>query len=192
MPGRPTRLSAVSLAMVAFLVCGRSARAHRLEGEYRVLPGGKVLVESWFDLTGDSPHGARVTVSRSDGRLLAEGELDAGGRFVFAYTTAEALHVAVSAGAGHRKDLDIPAAELAQGLSPTTTAGEPASAPGDGPPAPPPAIDRGPRVSVRDVLTGVGFVLAAAAFALSIRNARRLRHLARESRRRRAEGASLG
>ena len=43
------------------------AYAHRLEADYRVLPGGQVEVEAWFDLTRDSPRGARVQVLRPDG-----------------------------------------------------------------------------------------------------------------------------
>jgi hypothetical protein len=40
-----------------------------------------------------------------------------------------------------------------------------------------PPADRGARVSVEDVLTGVGFLLALAAFGLSLRNARHIREL---------------
>ena len=49
-----------SLALAAALLAAGAAHAHRLEAEYRVLPDHKVQVESWFDLGGDSPRGARV------------------------------------------------------------------------------------------------------------------------------------
>ena len=67
-----TRLAALALLLAA----PGQARAHRLEAEYRVLPGNKVQVESWFDLTGDSPRGAQVKVYRADGQLLTDGKLD--------------------------------------------------------------------------------------------------------------------
>jgi hypothetical protein len=62
----------------------------------------------------------------------------------------------ISAGAGHRKELEIAAVNLE-------------------PSAEPPPIDRSARVSVKDVLVGVGFLLALAAFVLSLWNARQLR-----------------
>jgi hypothetical protein len=144
-----------------------------------VLPGRRVQVESWFDLTGTSPRGAPVKVLRADGSTLAEGKLDSQGVFVFPYGEPEALRVIVNAGAGHRKELDIPARELARSEAPTTTEkgpGTPAS-PAAEPGEPKPFADRTSRVSVKDVLIGVGFLLAVAAFALGLRNARQLREL---------------
>jgi catechol 2,3-dioxygenase-like lactoylglutathione lyase family enzyme len=44
-------------------------------------------------------------------------------------------------------------------------------------PDPMPLADRSTRVSLKDVLMGVGFLLALAAFALSVRNARKLEKL---------------
>ncbi|HJT78567.1 MAG TPA: hypothetical protein VJ739_15285, partial [Gemmataceae bacterium] len=98
--------------------------------------------------------------------------------FVFTYGEPEALKVVVDA-VGHRKELDIAERELAQSEAPATAAksrGAPAStAPGSVDPKP--FADRSPRVSVKDVLIGVGFLLAVAAFVLSLRNARQLREL---------------
>lgn len=163
------------LAVLALLLLAGAARAHRLEAEYRVLPDHKVQVESWFDLGGDSPRGARVRVLRADGSLLTEGKLNGEGVFVFAYGEAEPLRVVVDAGAGHRKVLEVAAQELTPGA---------AAAPGSpgedaGPAFPGPRADRSARVSVKDVLVGVGFLLAVAAFVLSLRNARQLRELKR-------------
>jgi hypothetical protein len=95
--------------------------------------------------------------------------------FVFAYGEAEPLQVVVSAGAGHRKVLEIPARELSQGGSAANPSGEDAADPASS------AVraDRSPGVSVKDVLVGVGFLLAVAAFVLSLRNARQLRQLQR-------------
>ncbi len=126
-----------------------------------MLPGGKVRVEAWFE-TGDAPHGAKVRVYRADGSpLLPEpGELDKDGAYVFAYEKAEPLKVVIS-GEGHRKELLIPAAEL--------------SSPGTSPPDGGPARERGHEFPIKDLLLGITFLLALAAFVLSLRNARRLR-----------------
>jgi hypothetical protein len=170
---------ALLLAVLGTLLSAGPARAHRLEAEAKVLPGGQVRVESWFDLTGDSPKGARVQVLRPDGALLTEGELNDQGVFVFRVGKAEALKVVVSAGAGHRKELVIPQADLeragadAKGPADADPA-RPAAAPGGTPTLP---ADRSLRVNVKDVLVGVGFVLAAAAFVLGVRNARQLREM---------------
>lgn len=143
-----------------------------------MLPGRRVQVESWFDLTGDSPRGALVKVLRADGSTLTQGKLNSQGVFAFTYSEPEALKVVVDA-VGHRKELDIPARELAQSDTPATTAKSPgtaASAPA-GSADPKPFADRTPRVSLKDVLIGVGFLLAVAAFVLSLRNARQLREM---------------
>jgi len=147
-----------------FLSCMASdARAHRLNTEYRVLPDKKVRIESWFDNTGESPKGATVQVFRPDGQLLIEGKLNEKGTFTFPYEDAGPLRVVVSAGQGHRKEFTIPASEFAAVSSDSPTQSNEA-----------PLADRTSQVSVRDVLIGVGFLMAVAALALSIRNARRL------------------
>jgi hypothetical protein len=173
------RPPALLLAMLGALLTAAPARAHRLEAEAKVLPGGEVRVESWFDIAGDSPKGAKVEVLRPDGSLLTRGELDAQGLFVFRVERAEALRVVVAAGAGHRKEFVIPREDFeraAPAAVPPGSAGQPA-APAV---APAPPADRGSRVTAKDVLVGVGFVLAAAAFLLSVRNARQLRKLKRD------------
>ncbi len=176
------RPPALLLAVLGTLLTAAPARAHRLEAEAKVLPGGQVRVESWFDLTGDSPEGARVEVLRPDGSLLTRGELDARGVFVFRAAKAEALKVVVST-AGHRAECVIPQAELERAAAAPRAGGEgqpeqpaAAAAAPEGPAATPSA-DRSSRLEVKDVLVGVGFVLAAAAFLLGLRNARQLREL---------------
>jgi nickel transport protein len=158
--------------------------AHRLVAEYHVLPGHKVQIEAWFD-QGGTPRNAKVQVSNPDEQILAEGTLDANGIFVFSYTVAEPLKVVIAAGEGHRKELYILQADLAKGL--------PAQTPHNGTrtssatpnvalpsPAPLPLSDRSTRISVKDVLLGIGFLLALAAFILSVRSARQLRRLRHE------------
>ncbi len=159
------------------LAQAREARAHRLEGEYRVLPGQKVQVESWFE-TGDSPYGAKVRVYRADDSLLfAEpGELNEKGVYVFRYEKVEKLRVVVSAGAGHRKEMTISAAELA---NPGTPAAPAVRAEKTGDAEGQPARQRSPEPPVKELLAGIAFLLALAAFVLSVRNARQLAELRR-------------
>ncbi|HLQ45691.1 MAG TPA: carboxypeptidase-like regulatory domain-containing protein [Planctomycetaceae bacterium] len=158
------RSVALTLGLLILFCIASDARAHRLNAEYRLLPGKKVQIESWFDSTGESPKGATVQVFRPDGQLLIEGKLNEKGTFTFPHEDAGPLRVVVSAGQGHRKEFTIPASEFAEALSDSATQSNEA-----------PLADRTSQVSVRDVLIGVGFLMAVAALALSIRNARRLR-----------------
>jgi cobalt/nickel transport system permease protein len=173
-PSRAVKLPvALLLATLAGLAIPASAQAHRLEAEYRVLADGRVQVESWFDLTGDSPQGASVKVYRVSGPLVAEGELDPKGLFSFRADRTEPLRVVVSAGAGHRKELLIPKDDRARAAPPGS---EPESVPG-APADETPFADRSPRVSARDVIAGIGFLLGLAAFVMSLRNSRALREM---------------
>jgi hypothetical protein len=147
-----------------------TAQAHRLEADYRVLPGKKVQVECWFDLTGDVPIGAEVQVFRPGQSLLTRGTADAKGVFVFPFDEAADLTVVVNAGAGHRKELLVPKSALLQksGQSPGA----------DGDPVGEVSTwhaDRTSKIEVKDILTGLALLLALAAFVLSLRNARSLR-----------------
>jgi hypothetical protein len=190
MPGRiaPLTPAALLLSLLVLLVVSGQAQAHRLEAEYRVLPDQKVQVESWFDLTGDSPKGALVQVFRADGQLLTEGRLNDQGVFVFALAGIERLQVVVSAGEGHRKELVITAEELARRLVCIYVTG---LLPGDSPVLPAlvvllitdpnaafspvvPRADRSSRVSVVNVLVGIGSLLAVAV-ALGLRQTRQRR-----------------
>jgi cobalt/nickel transport system permease protein len=164
---------AVLLASLSGLAVPGAAEAHRLEAEYRVLPDGRLQVESWFDLTGDSPQGASVKVFRTNGALVTEGELDAKGLFSFTAERTEPLRVVVSAGAGHRKELVIPKDDRARhSTGDTSRESNPASTAEESTFA-----DRSPRVAARDVVAGIAFLLGLAAFLLSLRNARTLREM---------------
>ena len=82
-----------------------------------------------------------------------------------------------SAGAGHRKELEIPEAALSHEPAESHLQAS-TSAEGEFPDVDPtPLADRSPRVSLKDVLIGVGFLLALAAFVLSLKNARHLTKL---------------
>jgi hypothetical protein len=157
------------------LTAASVAAAHRLDAQAFVLPGqNKVQIESWFD-DGKTPHGARVQVFRANQELLIEGRLDEQGIFVFSYPPGESLRVVVSAGLGHFKELNLSPDELAP--APQTPAASPASpetAPKDRS-TPIALADRGPAKWIKDALIGIAFLLAIAAFALGVRNARQLR-----------------
>jgi cobalt/nickel transport system permease protein len=173
---------ALLLALAAGVLFAGNAQAHRLEAECKVLPGNKVRVESWFDLTGESPVGAAVQVFRPGKELLTEGKLDEKGLFVFPFTRAEDLTVVVSAGAGHRKEVTIPRADLMKAQSDEQP---PESTNGSGQPDKESAVplsSRATRIEIKDILTGLALLLAMAAFALAWRNARMLEALKRQRR----------
>lgn len=146
----------IEMSLLALVVCPASAWGHRLEGDAHSKKIQKVKIESWFDL-GGIPSGARVQVFRkSDGQLLLEQPLDENGRLTF-YADWEPLHVVISAGDGHQKEMDIqPDMDVSSPLPPA---------------------DRSPRIGIKDILVGVGFLFAVAAFVLSVRNNRKLANL---------------
>jgi nickel transport protein len=169
MPGRFALLTPPALLLV--LAVPAAVQAHGLDAQAFSMPDGKVQIESWFT-NGDVPHQAQVQVFRPDGGLLTEGRLDEKGTFVFSGPRAEALRVVVTAGPGHRKELEIPAEKPAPTAPPAAKI---------------PLTDARPRETIKDVLVGLGFLLALAAFVLSLRNARHLRELRRETNHRDTE-----
>jgi hypothetical protein len=177
------RWPTLTLSLCALIGLCSPARAHRLEADYRILPGGKIQVESWFDLTGESPTGAQVRVYRKTAAdVLVEGKLDKNGTFVFSYAQPELLRVVISAAGGHRKELEIPAREL--------TAADAASLPSrtsETSVDTKPFADRSSRISPKDVLLGLALLLALAAFAMALGNARKLRELRQKLGERREE-----
>ncbi len=163
------------LAILSTLLAANPAQAHRLDAGYFVLPDRQVRIESWFDL-GGIPHGAKVQVFRPSRELLAEGQLDANGYFVFHFTEAEPLEVIVSAGAGHRKTFVIPREELEQTHDPTVT---PEAVPAGGAKESfrPAGSEAAWRERSKDALLGITFLLALAAFVLGWRNGRKLKSI---------------
>jgi cobalt/nickel transport system permease protein len=148
------------LALAGVALTGQPARAHRLEAEPKVdVKKKQVTIESWYE-TGDPPKEAAAKVVREDGSVLAEGPIDAKGRFTFTYDKPESLRVQISAPGGHRATVRLTAKEL-----------------GAAEEAPEPRREAGTRG--QDVLLGLTFLLALAAFVLSWRNGRRLAALTR-------------
>lgn len=115
MSGIARRLTAGCLALLAPLLFPSQAFAHKLLVEYRIEPGWRVAVESWFE-TGDSPPDAPVKVIRADGSIMCHGTLDARGLYIFSFNRPEPLRVVVSDGTGHKAEVTIPAEDLAKGL----------------------------------------------------------------------------
>ncbi len=149
----------ISVAVLAALLLGSPASAHELKADAKIDPRKKqVTVECWYE-AGDPPQGAAAKVLRDDGSVVAEGPLDSRGAFTFTYEQPEPLRVQVTAPGGHRASLRLPARELGTGEEPRDPRSQ---ATGTRP---------------QDILLGITFLLALAAFVLSWRNARRLRTL---------------
>lgn len=163
---------AVLLALLSLASLTTPAQAHRLRADWQLLAPGKLQVEGYFDITGDPSVAAQVTVYAGQ-QIVAQGQADERGRFVFDHDGPGPLRVVLAAGGGHRAEIVIPTGAFAVSRSPSES-GEPDEPLPSGRAAPSPVSHpEGP--PSRDVLLGVTFVLALAAFVLSIRNARRLR-----------------
>ena len=175
--GRTPGIIAFLGALCFWTTLPASSYAHRLEADYRILADKKVQIEAWFDITGDSARGARVQVTGASGQVVASGKTNEQGVFLFSFNRPETLRIAIDAGAGHRKDLAIPESELTSrqnGADSSSTTIETSSQ------TPLPFADRSPRVGLKEILEGIGFILALAAFILSWRNARVLRALTKK------------
>ncbi len=173
-PIGPLTPPALLLDLLVLLFGAGNAYSHGLDAQAFLLKDHKIQVESWFS-GGEPARAARVQVFHASGQLLTEGRMNDQGIFVFSYENAGPLRIVVSAGGGHRKEISVSAESLqaasAKGgnvATATSSEGEVAAVP---------LADRGSAVPVKDVLVGVGFLLALAAFVLSLRNARYLRQL---------------
>jgi hypothetical protein len=156
------------LALLAIALFVAQADAHGLDAQAFLLPGKQIRVESWFS-GGDVPRGATVRVYGAANDLIAEGKLDEQGMWVFSFDQDAPTRIVISAGKGHQKELRLSAIDLAE--------------PRDAPSAlVVPLADHNAGSPFKDVVAGIGFLLALAAFVLSIRNRRRLGELERNAR----------
>jgi hypothetical protein len=180
MPGRirPLSLMVRLSALAALILAASSAHAHRLDAQVFLLPNRKVQVESWFS-NGEAAKGAKVQVFSAREKLITEGQLNEQGVFIFPCGDIDPRTVVISAGAGHRKVLSLSASFPVGDVAGTAQDQDWAARPNGVSSAPVPLAGRDPGSPVKDVLVGVGFLLALAAFVLSVRNARKLRALAR-------------
>jgi hypothetical protein len=161
------------LALLVLAVFAGGAQAHRLDAQVFLLPDKKVQVESWFS-DGTAAAGAQVQVYGSNGQLLSEGRTDGKGIFVCSLANMEPLSIVVSAAGGHRKEVRITGRDLAEAI-PTggaETAGDARTTH-----SLVPLAERSSSLPLKDLLIGVGFLLALGAFVLSLRNAGQLRKL---------------
>lgn len=156
----------IVLAIATHLLLPGVSRAHRLLAEYKVLPGNRIQIESWFDFTGDSASDAKVSVYGAGGELFTEGRCNSEGVFVFAYRDVVPMRVVVAAGAGHTRELSIGKEELH--LAHEGNLGTK------------PFADRHSGTAAKDIVLGLSFIFALAALFMSIRNARRLAELKRK------------
>ncbi|GIW81573.1 MAG: hypothetical protein KatS3mg105_3380 [Gemmatales bacterium] len=166
----PRRFTVVAFLCLGLLLAPSDielAFAHRLMAKYRLLPGYQIQLESWFDISSESAKSAEVLVYRQNGELLTKGSLNDKGVFVFEVAQIETLRIVISAAGGHRAEVTIAARELRRAWPDLP---EPAKAEDAEPFA-----DRSPTVAWQDVLLGITFVLALAAFVMSMRNAQALR-----------------
>jgi len=172
---RFSRLRVLAALLGTCLLAG-TARAHGLSVQAFALPNNQVQVESWFS-TGKPARGARVEVFRAGHQLVTSGQLDEQGIFVFPCAESEPLSVVVSAAGGHRAEIAITAEELRHARQVPTASTSQTSADAADPPDSVPLARRDAAPVIKDALIGLSFVLALAAFLLSVRTARRLRDL---------------
>jgi nickel transport protein len=178
MPGRIRAVTPLipCLAVLASLLAPAYACAHRLDAEVLALPGRKIQVESWFS-DGYPAGGAKVQVFGGQGELLAEGQLNDQGALILSLGDTTPVRVVVSAGAGHRKEVAISPSAFARAVAAGTTKNDLPAQSKEAPLRPVPVTERGAEYRIKDLLVGIAFVLAVAAFFLSLRNAQKLRRL---------------
>jgi hypothetical protein len=176
------RFLALTLALVGVFGLAGGASAHRLKASCRFLPGRVVVVDTWFD-NGQTPKKGRVQVRAADGKVLLDGQLNRDGLYQFEAPEGQPLRVVVEAGDAHRAEVPIRPHEVITSPSPDTAATmkeTAASAPVADPITP---INHEEPFPIKDVLIGVGLLIAVAAFVMSLRNARSLREMRRSQHR---------
>jgi hypothetical protein len=177
------------LTGLAFLLLATAnAHAHRLVVEYRVLSGRKVQVACRYRAIPRSLPAveARIRVFRPNDQLLAQGQTDDQGHFTFSYQRAEPLRVEAYQ-EGHRAEVSIDPQMLTatgdnnqnekekQVTTPTAAEGADKIPTQKQDAALPP--EESYQEWIKQILIGVGFLLALAAFILSVRNAKKVREL---------------
>ncbi len=182
------------LLMFAFLATPAKALAHDLKANHTVVPGHKILVYCWYNsITGPSAaRGAEVEVTRQ-GRDPIKGMTDDKGLFTFGYDKAEEMTITVQQGDHRNRPPDIVLAEeLERGETADSSKGSVNGSDGgvgsaEGSASNDDTSDAAARLQksaedssrqlVKDLLLGVSLIFAAAAFIMSLRNARHLREI---------------
>jgi hypothetical protein len=166
-----------TLCSLSLLLTVSPASAHHLFVRYQVLPGQRVQILGYYG-PDDFAEDAIVAVYRPDGRQLGErGVMNAKGVYVFSFREVEDLKVFVTHD-GHKKELPIPAAELAKSAPPAPKVDNPQAA-ASGPLANGNSPDQEVQFPLWEIVAGLSLVLALAALYLSARTAQRVRELQR-------------
>jgi hypothetical protein len=184
-------LGRYSIVMALLLTAAVPCFAHDLRARHEVLPNGRILVYCWYNgaLKQSPARGAEVEVRRAGGEPI-RGTTDDEGCFTFSYDRAEEMTIVVRQ-AGHvNHPFDVVQVDELGDSSPSvtdpSTSGEVAAAATHLQKA----ADDSSRQALKDLLLGVSLIFAAAAFVMSLRNARRLRDIQRLLAERRKESGS--
>ena len=180
------------LSAVAWVIAGWSsplpAEGHRLNVDCFVLPDARVQVEVYYDRGGSAADSA-VYMSNAAGQQIAEAETNADGFCIFNVTTAEA-YTFKAVIAGHRGTCklspeDVSALQDALSARNAPDAPQAATAPVSGAPRKtsrpvafkhPHPVETSPPLAV-NMLAGLGFILALAAFAMVLAQRKTIRDL---------------
>ncbi len=88
-------------AILVALTAAERVMAHRLDAWVHVIDN-EIVVEAYFN-DGEAAQNADVTVSDSDGKLLAKGKTDTAGKFTFTPARLpDRIEIVVNTGQGHR------------------------------------------------------------------------------------------
>lgn len=153
------------LVALSVVLAASPAAAHRLEVDV-VRTGRTVTVEAFYPGDGSAAAGARVRIEGSGGRVLAEGEADNDGVFVFETDATGALTVTADHG-GHRGETSVAA----------TAPGSRASETGD-PAAGRTSARRREPTPVIEIVAGLALIFAVAGFIIALAAWRRVAALA--------------
>jgi hypothetical protein len=144
-------------ALLGILATARPAAAHRLDADASVRVVQKVRIEGFYS-DDTRPRGAKIQVyHENEEKPFREDALDDEGAFEFV-ADLKPLRVVILAGDGHTKELLVTPAvvDVSSPVGPT---------------------EHRTHVPWVETLAGLGLLIGAAAFVLSLRNARRLRDL---------------
>lgn len=184
--------SGMPLLLIGY--CAPTAMAHRLRASYQVLPGCRILVRGTFDHGGGHPLHGHVVAKSSSGEIIDQSSLRSHGTTVLSFRKLQSIWITITDTTGHRAEARASVEDLrgtyqnalsgtvALCLSPQTTPlvrmallshfpGAPEEAPLPG------AKEEESGSLLKNILIGIGFLLALASFLMCLRNARELERL---------------
>ncbi len=185
------------LGVILLSIWTNQSFAHRLRVKTKVSPTG-IHIQAQFDLGGGAPLSGRVVAYQYD-QEIHRGKLDSQGESSFSFRHPAPIRIVVTDATGHRAVVQIPTRHLRAGHTQqlasalTLCASMETSAltrsmmlmwvtpPLAHVPDPPPSDPEKPS-NIRNILVGVGFLLALAAFFISLRNAKEIEKLKRDAK----------